>query len=78
MKLCYYYHRLLTALCLVWPGCGVECSSPQRTSFSFNSWFCASALFVFAGGGRFNVLLTMSFKSVFQNAELKVWFAVIS
>lgn len=29
----YHYLRLFTVKCLVWTGCGVECSSPQRTRF---------------------------------------------
>lgn len=29
----YHYLRLFTVKCLVWMGCGVEFSSPQRTRF---------------------------------------------
>lgn len=42
----YHYLRLFTVKCLVWTGCGVECSSPQRTRFLHILRLCTSLMFL--------------------------------
>lgn len=42
----YHYLRLFTVKCLVWTGCGVECSSPQRTRFLHILRLCTSLVFL--------------------------------
>lgn len=42
----YHYLKLFTAKCLAWMGCGVECSSPQRSRFLHILRPCPCLMFV--------------------------------